>query len=192
MTAYHTLGGAIVPPYYGEYVLPTYASVIGIDLIPNQPPTAPVLSWKGWHQYLLQKIRSEPQATFMHLSRLLFALNEPMTLTIADFPVMPDPQAKAKEAQFRIQIYSMARMRLGAGVFGGGRGGMGGGMGLGMMNGGMGGMSGANASASSQTTQAMANIMTQNGSNILNASMGGGGGGGGGASWFMPMGGAGC
>lgn len=125
----------------------------------------------------------------MHLSRLLFALNEPMTLTSADFPVMPDAQAQAKEAQLRVQIYSMARMRLGAGVFGGG---MGGGMGLGMMNGGMGAMSGANASASSQTTQAMANIMTQNGSNILNASMGGGGGGGGAATWFMPMGGAGC
>ena len=37
MKAYRTLGGAALPPYYGEYVLPTYASVIVIELVPNQP-----------------------------------------------------------------------------------------------------------------------------------------------------------
>lgn len=108
MKAYRTLSGATLPPYYGEYVLPTYASMIGIELVPNQPRTAPVVSWNGWHHFLLQKILAEPEATFYILARLLTVLNVPISLIRADFPLAPDPAAQAKEARFRTEIYSLA------------------------------------------------------------------------------------
>lgn len=67
MSAYRMLGGDTIPPYYGDQVLPAYASMISLDLNPNQPREAPVVSWAGWHQYLLQKIMCDPGAAFRHL-----------------------------------------------------------------------------------------------------------------------------
>jgi hypothetical protein len=72
---YRTMGGATVPPFYGEHVLQTYELVAGIDLIPAQLRGAPVVSWNGWHRYLLQEILAAPEETFLHLSRLLVVLN---------------------------------------------------------------------------------------------------------------------
>lgn len=179
MTAYRTLGGLTVPPYYGEYVLPTYASVVGVELVPNRPPTAPVVSWAGWHHFLLHKIKLEPEASFMHLARLVAALAIPIPLTRADFPLFPDPTAQAKEAQFKTQIYALARRSMGAGVVGGAA--LGGGIGLmsAGMGGGGGGGGGAASALQSMATHQMADLVTQTGVNIMNASMADG------SAWFM-------
>ena len=56
------------------------------------------------------------------ISRLLTAINVPISLTRADFPLTPDPTAQAKEARFRTEIYSLAQKGLGAGALGGGAG----------------------------------------------------------------------
>lgn len=165
MIAYRTMGGATVPPYYGEQVLPTYAAIIPIDLIPNQPHSAPVVSWSGWHQYLLQKTLAEPDATFRHLQRACPALGVTIPLNRMDFPMGSFPNAEAKEGQFRTQIYGMAQRAMTMGAIGG----TGFGRGSGMMGGGAGG---AAAHSSSGTGKLAAKV----GLNILNASMGGGGG----------------
>ena len=81
---------------------------IGIELVPNQPQTAPVVTWNGWHQFLLQKILLEPDATCSHLGRLLVALKIPMALTRDSFPASPSPQAHAKEARFRTAVHALA------------------------------------------------------------------------------------
>jgi len=171
MMAYRTLGGATIPPFYGEQVLPTHAAVVGIELIPNQPSNAPVISWNGWHQFLLQKILFEPEAHLLHFSRVLAALGIPITLTRADFPPAPDPSAQVKEAQFKTQIYALARAGLGVGAFGG-RWGAAGGLGSGV------GAPGKAPSTSSVAAQAMIKLATQGGMNLMNGGSGG--------SWFMP------
>jgi len=156
MSAYRTMGGLTVSPFYGQYTLPTYASIIPIDLVPNQPQGAPVISWKGWHQYLIQKIMAEPEATFWHLQRVFPALNVRMTLNRADFPAVPFAGAEVKEATFKTQVAMMARGAMGGralGSFGAGSG---------------------SGHASSGTGKLAARV----GLNILNATMTGGNGGG--------------
>jgi hypothetical protein len=109
MTAYRSLGGLTIPPYFGEHVLPTYATIIGIELAPNKPKTQPVVTWNGWHFYLMHKIKLEPDTTFMHLMRVGGALGLQLALQRRDFPAMPDPAAQAKEQQFKTRIFAMAR-----------------------------------------------------------------------------------
>lgn len=120
LSMYRTLGGGTIPPYYAEHVIPTYAQVVGFELVPNQPRGAPVLTWNGWHQFLMQKTLAEPEAHFYHLARVLAALRIPIVLRRADLPLAPDPVAQAKEVQFKTQIYSMARLGMAAHAFGGG------------------------------------------------------------------------
>jgi len=177
MMAYRTMGGATVPPYYGEHVLPTYAAIVPIDLIPNQPRGAPVVSWSGWHQYLLQKILSEPEASFRHLQRACPALGITIQLNRVDFPMGSFPNAEAKEGLFRTQIYGMAQRAMRMGAIGG--------TGFGLGSGALGGGGGGAAHHSSGTGKLAAKV----GLNILNASLtgggiGGGGGGGGGGAFF--------
>ena len=164
MTAYRTLGGLTIPPYYGEYVLPTYASVIGIEVVPHRPQSAPVITWNGWHQFLTQKILFEPEASFLHLTRVLAILHVPIVLQRADFPNTPSPQAQAKEFQFRTAIYALAQRGLTAGALGAGRGGGFGGGGFGG-----GGAGGGNGSGS---TSAMATLAV----NLMSNGTGGGAG----------------
>ncbi|OCK80552.1 hypothetical protein K432DRAFT_382110 [Lepidopterella palustris CBS 459.81] len=164
MKAYRTMGGLTVPPYYGEHVLPTYASVVGIELVPNQPRSAPIISWNGWHQFLLHKILLEPETTFYHITRLLTALNLQISLNRTDFPLAPDPNALVKEARFRTEIYGLIRMGMRAGAMGGG---------MGMLGGGMAGASvygGGNAHISSAAAHAMAQAMNQQASSMFNGS----------------------
>ena len=160
MAAFRTLGGLTVPPYYGEYVLPTYISVIGIETIPGQPRTAPVISWNGWHAFLVHKIKLEPETVFMQISRVSSALAVPFTAARADFPIMPDPVAQAKESQFKTQVYA-----LGMGAFGAG-------MGLGL---------GGHSNETSAAVSAFAKLTAQGSMNIMNASDGPGTG-----LWTMP------
>jgi hypothetical protein len=171
MTAYRAMGGLTVPPFYGEHVLPTYASMIPIDLIPGQNRTAPIVSWAGWHQYLLQKIMAEPEATFRHLLRVCPALGVQITFNRSDFPLASFPGAEVKEAMFKTQIYGMAQRAMSGGygsrsVFGRGSfagfGGLGGGVGAGAV--------GAPAHHSSGTGKLAAKV----GLNILNTTITGG------------------
>ena len=118
MLCYRTFGGLTVPPFFSEHVLPTYASVIGFELAPNRPRSSPVVTWNGWHQYLLHKIRLEPDATFAHIMRVGAALGLQLHLKRTDFPAMPNPAAQAKEEQFKTQIFAMARGAFGAGATG--------------------------------------------------------------------------
>lgn len=122
MMAYRTFGGATIPPYYGEQVLPTYASIIPIELIPNQPREAPVLSWNGWHQFLLQKISVEPEAAFRHIQLACSALGIPIVFNRMDFPMVAFSDAVAKETLFRTRIYGMAQSAMTMGALGGGMG----------------------------------------------------------------------
>lgn len=169
MTAYRTMGGLTVAPYYGEYVLPTYASVVGVDLVPGQPRNAPVVSWSGWHQFLMQKIMAEPEATFRHLLRVCPALGIPINFSRADFPASSFPAAEIKEASFRTQIGMMAQRALGGGMGAGAVG-----LGANQMFGG--GFSGGSAGSSGSGKLLAAKVGLEIGSNLLNASTGGTGG----------------
>src|ERR1051326_6208634 len=109
LTMFRTLGGATIPPYYAENVIPTYAQVVGIELVPNQPRGAPIMTWNGWHQFLMKKIKAQPDTTFFLLTRVLPALRVPIVLNRADLPLAPDPVAQALDVQFTTQIYSVVR-----------------------------------------------------------------------------------
>lgn len=121
MTAFRTLSGAVLPPYYSSHVLPTYIRIIGIETL-GQQPSGPVISYNGWRQFLIQKILSNPDEQFMHYPRAAMALGVqlPQPLTRSDFPPMPSAAAMAKEQQFKTQIYAMAQGRLAGGVVVGG------------------------------------------------------------------------
>jgi len=176
MMAYRSLGGASVPPFYGEQVLPLYASIIPIDLVHNQPRDKPIVTWSGWHQYLLQKILAEPSATYQHLVRVCVALGLPFNLNREDFPMASLPSAQVKENLFLTQIYALAQKGISAGAFGGGRFGGGGGFG------------GAGGAGGGHHSSGTGKLAAKVGLNILNASFGGGAGGGGsgGQSPFFP------
>ncbi|KAI0134184.1 hypothetical protein BJ170DRAFT_591170 [Xylariales sp. AK1849] len=121
MSAY---AGYALPPYWAEYIVPTYAAIIPIELIPGQAPAEPVLSRHGWNQYLFQKIIAEPQTTYFHLTRLCGRFGIPFKLSMSDFPLLPDPTAQAKENRFSTEIMAFAQRRLvaaerGSGAFGG-------------------------------------------------------------------------
>jgi len=118
MMCYRTFGGLTVPPYFSEHVLPTYAATIGFELAPNRPRNEPVVTWNGWHQYLLHKIRLEPDTTFAHVMRVGAAMGLQFHLKRTDFPAMPDPAAQAKETEFKTKIFAMARGASGAGAVG--------------------------------------------------------------------------
>ena len=115
---YRTFGGLTVPPYFSEHVLPTYAATIGFELAPGQPRNEPIVTWNGWHQYLLHKIRLEPETTFTHIMRVGAAMGLQLHLKRTDFPAMPDPAAQAKETEFKTKIFAMARGAVGGAAIG--------------------------------------------------------------------------
>ncbi|KAI1876515.1 hypothetical protein JX265_004041 [Neoarthrinium moseri] len=163
LISYRTLSALSVPPYYGEYVLPTYAAVIPIELIPNQPPTAPVVSWRGWHQFLLQKILAEPGQTYVGLTRLFGTFGMPVWFGAGDFPRAADPLAVGKEQRFRAEIYALAQRSLSSGSSGGGM--------LGGLFGGGGSSSGGGGKMGKMAAHAMLKLATQGSANIVNASL---------------------
>ncbi|KAH8652421.1 hypothetical protein BX600DRAFT_472549 [Xylariales sp. PMI_506] len=173
MVSFRTIGGLAMPPYYAEYVLPIYAQVIPIEVIPGaRHAGGPVVSWSGWHQFLLQKLLVEPQQVYLQLTRVCAAFSLPFTFSPADFPPLPNPVAQAKEQRFRTEIYTLAQRSLsgggGFGLFGGG---------------GQHGSTGGKISHAA--AHAMLKMAMQGGGNMLNGGMGFGGGAG--AGFIAPF-----
>ena len=172
MIAYRNMSGQDIPPYYGEYVLPIYAAIIGIGLVPNRPSTSPALTYTGWRQFLTQKILSAPDASFTHLTHALSALRMPVNLRRTDFPTTPHPYALVMEQQFQRTIADLYRRAVAMGFFAPRRGGGGWGGGWG----GGGGSYGGDGGMDGSTTKSVADALNS-AFQFLNNTMGGGGAG---------------
>jgi hypothetical protein len=105
VTSFVAYSGGKIIPGFSEWVLPTYASMIGFEIIYKN--NEPVVTWKGFYQCLQHQFLAMPNEKFLEMTRLISNLGivMPQQLARSDFPAIPNPMEKMKADQVYDQMF---------------------------------------------------------------------------------------
>lgn len=98
-------GGGKLVPGFGEWIVPTYAAMIGFEMIYKN--NEPVVTWKGFYQCMQPQFKAMPNEKFLEISRVIskLGISMPQTLARTDFPAIPNPVEEMKAVQVKNEMF---------------------------------------------------------------------------------------